>query len=42
MKTRLFKYADITNITIGQASKTDTRVRFAQGLHFLNLRLNFK
>ena len=30
---RAFKYADIGNIIIGQASKNDTRVRFAQGLH---------
>lgn len=32
-RTRVFKYADLTNITIGQTSKTDTRVRFAQALH---------
>lgn len=32
-KTRTFLYAEISNITIEQSSKTDTRVRFAQLLH---------
>ena len=38
----MFKCAEMSSFTIGQASKQDPRVRFAQGLHTLKFAIKIR